>query len=283
MTDERTSDEFEELDAAAAENEEEPAIAEEAADQQQAAPAQASAMQPPNEHPPEPSRSPPQSPPAAKAKSVSPAEYGIPADIVELLGPIPSETEQGRRRFFGLLQAFAAEHPPLGLSDWADLWDRAEARLTLARALQARNSVIPLYKGRACKEIARPASRRFVPAEAPSGADNTQRNLDEAEVGEEVEDRKKALKVLAELDLQPNAVDAVAYALAQPVLAPLEAVAQAKRHQDRTCEEALERRKARRSAPRGRVVPVQDAEFEAVTPALAPTASTQVEGDSDGR
>jgi hypothetical protein len=204
---------------------------------------------------------------ATSSKSASPAKpavevhrkFDIPDHIVANLGPCPALTRGGEERFYSLLRSFADEHPPLSISDWCDLWDRAVERYDIRRASRAIAVLTPLYRGRAKAEIARPEARRFLPE--PRYVDRSERKepeeIDET-LGRIDPDAVKA--ALSEAKLDEGAIDHLAYVMSLEKAAPLEALRQVKLNRSRDLEQSLVRRKQLRAA--GAAPPVQDAEFE---------------------
>jgi hypothetical protein len=174
----------------------------------------------------------------------SKSDPGIPADVIEIFGP-PAVLPHRVEDFYRLLNALAQAYLPREMADWCKLWDIAMARTEVRQIASAKLATIMLHRERAAIEIVRADSLRFVGADphVPTGRDISFDSLDLS--GEAKLDLPKTYAILDSLELSHDAVLDVAYILASPILAPLEALSFTHLAVARAAAQDLERRHER--------------------------------------
>lgn len=171
--------------------------------------------------------------------------HGIPEEVIDLFGPpavLPHRVEQ----FYQLLQALEKEHRPRGTADWYNLWDMAIARIEFKQIGAAKVVAIALHHDRAALEILRADSLRYVGLD-PSAAMGRDLAIEDGRVvdREPKMDMTATMAALDRLELPKDAVWDVAYLLAAPILAPLEALSVVKLNIERAARQDIERRHER--------------------------------------
>ena len=174
----------------------------------------------------------------------SKSDPGIPADVIEIFGP-PAVLPHRVEDFYRLLKALAQAYLPREMADWCYLWDIAMARTEVRQIASAKLATIMLHRERAAIEIVRTDSLRFVGAD-PHALTGRDIGLDTYDLsGEAKLDLPKTYAILDSFDLSHDAVLDVAYILASPILAPLEALSFTHLAVARAAAQDLERRHER--------------------------------------
>jgi hypothetical protein len=174
----------------------------------------------------------------------SKSDPGIPADVIEIFGP-PAVLPHRVEDFYRLLKALAQAYLPREMADWCYLWDIAMARTEVRQIASAKLATIMLHRERAAIEIVRTDSLRFVGAD-PHALTGRDIGLDSYDLsGEPKLDLPKTYEILDSLELSHDAVLDVAYILASPILAPLEALSFTNLGIARAAAQDLERRHER--------------------------------------
>jgi len=174
----------------------------------------------------------------------SKSDPGIPADVIEIFGP-PAVLPHRVEDFYRLLKGLAQSSLPRGMADWCNLWDIAMARTEVRQIASAKLATIMLHSDRAAIEIVRTDNLIYVGADpqTPAGRDN---DFDSFDLLRKAKlDLPATYAVLDNFDLSHEAVLDVAYVMAAPVLAPLEALSFINLGVARAAAQDLERRHER--------------------------------------
>lgn len=171
--------------------------------------------------------------------------FGIPDNVIELLGDAPVLLGQ-EEEFFRLLAAMRDEFDPREIRDWYNLWDAVAARITIGQCARAKRAVVALFLDQAANEINQPSGIRFARLDPFDASRAGQlKDKDTLEDTWPVADHEMAKQELKRVGLPQTSVEDLAYALALPILAPMEVMQSAKMAVVRNSLDDIEVRHAR--------------------------------------
>lgn len=225
-------------------------------------------------------------PPAAQPAAVSGDQahkwYGVPDELIELLGP-PPVLARHLEQFYKLLVAFAFDANAQRTTDWLIPWDQALLRVELGQLGRGKATTVALHYDRAACEITRQGALRFVRRD-PFARITREFDPRMVEFDEPPVDYGEMNAELSRLGLPQERVMDLAYIVAAPMLEPVEAIEARKRNQLRQLDEDLQRRRDRtdrRRAESGQDEAI-DADFEAVAesqPGLKPNSQPELNSE----